>query len=118
MTAFDRIAEENESSLNPINQEQLVKEHQQYWLEIVRMEEEMEALKEENHRLKEENAALKKDSQALKDYYEGHEEKTHALLGEVQENGETMRRLEAELAEYRTIVAQKDELEREFQKVV
>lgn len=46
VNVFDRIAEENESSLNPINQEQLVKEHQQYWLEIVRMEEEMEALKE------------------------------------------------------------------------
>lgn len=52
VTAFDRIAEENESSLNLINQEQLVKEHQQYWLEIVRMEEEMEALKEEHSRLK------------------------------------------------------------------
>lgn len=95
VTAFDRIAEENESSLNPINQEQLVKEHQQYWLEIVRMEEDMEALKEESSRLKEENTVLRRDSQALKEYYEGHEEKTHALLGEVQENGEIIRRLEA-----------------------
>lgn len=30
------------------------------------------------------------------------------MLGEVQENGEIIRRLEKELAEYRTIVAQKD----------
>jgi hypothetical protein len=45
----DRIAEEkepNESSINPLTREQLVKEHQEYWLEIIKMEEEVEAIKE------------------------------------------------------------------------
>jgi FtsZ-binding cell division protein ZapB len=118
----DEIAEEkepNDSSINPLTKEQLMKEHQEYWLEIVRMEEEMECtkeesrrLKEESRRLKEDNAALKGESVAMKEYYEGHEEKIHAFVGEIEENSDTIKRLETEVKEYKGVIAQKDELEK------
>lgn len=44
---------EEDSSIFPLSRDQLLKEHQDYWLEIVRMEEEMEILKAELENAKE-----------------------------------------------------------------
>lgn len=59
----NRIEEEHaealDGSINQLSREQLLKEHQEYWVEIIRMEEENGCLKEANEKLKIENAALR-----------------------------------------------------------
>ena len=71
---FDFIAEEsvergetpNESTMNQPSKEQLLREHQEYWEQLVRMEDEMEGLKQQNVLLVQNNTNLKEDCKRAK----------------------------------------------------
>lgn len=61
---------------------------------------------------------MRADTNSLKDYYEGHEEKIHALLSELHENTDTIKALELQLEQSKAILAQKEQTEQQFQKLL
>ena len=103
---------ENDEPINAVSNQQLIKEHQDYWLQIVRLEAANEALQGKVGEVEKESESLQEENESMRFELL----KMHALIGEVQESGATIQSLESEMFESKKLLMKRQEQLREVKR--